>query len=128
MLKLSLAILLSLIFGLAMANGKTPPPSPTPQPIAIQGQRDWGSPLQHVGGSAVFGALTYAAVPSLPWYGQGAICLLPGEIMENSRRHGRYNDSHLVYRVVGCAAGIAIADRVKVRFAPNWVGLEMRLK
>ena len=102
-----------------------PPATQVPQPAQ---SRDWGSPIQHFAGSTALGALAYAAVPNLPWYGQGALCLLPGEIMENAQRQGKYNGEHLAYRFAGCAAGIAIADRVKVRFAPNWVGLEMRLK
>jgi hypothetical protein len=129
MMKLAITAILSLMSCLAIANGKPPaqPPTPTPPSVAAQA-RDWGSPVQHTTGSAAFGALAYAAVPNLPWYGQGALCLLPGEILENSQRQGRYNGDHLAYRVAGCATGIAIADRVKVRFAPNWVGLEMRLK
>ena len=79
----------------------------------------------HLGYSAAIGAVTYAALPDLHWAAQGAICLLPGHIRENSRQHeagNRYSERDMIVNAVGCAAGIALTHQVKVRFAPNWVG------
>ncbi|MEQ1572796.1 MAG: hypothetical protein ABL993_00985 [Vicinamibacterales bacterium] len=83
----------------------------------------------HLGYSAAIGTLTYAALPDLHWAAQGAICLLPGHIRENSRQHepgNRYSERDMIVNAIGCAAGIALTHQVKVRFAPGWVGLGIK--